>query len=152
MIAILDLPLVAAVAVVRGATSAPIPPWIVLVVPRLDLRSTSPLVDVMNHCASVSVKADSNWWRESSSIPEPRPAWFVVDGDRDAPPAPGRAPIDTDAPHEFDAGVLPPVTTLRRTGYEAVTIVGRRAVPARDVRPYVDECLAAGMRVRCVAA
>lgn len=151
-VALLDLPLATALAVVRGASVAAVPPWIVLVVPRLDLPAPSHPVDDLVGGAPAPPGFDRDWWREVDPAPEPRAAWFVLDGDRDAPIAGAQWRSETDARHEIDADHLPPASDLRRAGYDAITIVGTSAVPAPDLGAYVAECLAAGMRIRCVVA
>ena len=60
--------------------------------------------------------------------------------------------VEGSAGSGFDADHLPPPISLRQAGYDAITIIGRRAVPAPDLSGYVEMCLAVGMRVRCVLA
>lgn len=151
-VAFLDLPLATALAVVRGASVAAVPPWIVLVVPRLDLPAPSHPVDGLVTGTPAPPGFDRDWWREVDPAPDPRVAWFVLDGDRDALITGAQRRDGTDTRHEIDADHLPPATDLRRAGYDAITIVGRRAVPAPDLGAYMAECLAAGMRIRCVIA
>ena len=150
--AIIDLPLPTALAVVRGASVAAVRPWIVLIVPRLNLPASSIPVDDLVVGAPAPPRFDRDWWREVEPTPAPRTAWFVLDSDRGARFSGVQRRTETDAPYEIDADHLPPATDLRRAGYDAITIVGRRAVPAPDLGSYVAECLAAGMRIRCVVA
>jgi hypothetical protein len=151
-VAIIDLPLPAALAAVRGASVAAVRPWIVLIVPRLNLPASSIPVDDLVVGAPAPPRFDRDWWREVEPTPAPRTAWFVLDSDRGARFSGVQRRTETDAPYEIDADHLPPATDLRRAGYDAITIVGRRAVPAPDLGTYVAECLASGMRIRCVVA
>ena len=152
-VAILDLPMPTALAIVRGATAAAVtPPWIALVVPRLDLQSTSHPIDDLIRGVPTSRAFDPNWWRDTDPTPETRTVWFVLDGDRDAPITDANLHLKIDARHDFDADHLPPPISLRQAGYDAITIIGRRAVPAPDLSGYVEMCLIVGMRVRCVLA
>ena len=151
-VAIIDLPLPTALAVVRGASAAIVTPWIVLVVPRLGLFATSHPVDDIIGGAPTSLAFDPVWWRDTDCLPEARTVWFVLDGDRDAPITDADLRLKIDARHEFDADHLPSPMSLRHAGYDAITIIGRRAVPEADLSGYIEACLTAGMRVRCVLA
>ena len=151
-VAIIDLPLPTALAVVRGASAAVVTPWIVMVVPRLDLPATSHPVDDIIGCAPTSLAFDPIWWRDADRLPEARTVWFVLDGDRDAPATVANLRRKIDARHEFDVDHLPSPMNLRQAGYDTITTIGRRAVPAADLSGYVETCLTVGMRVRCVLA
>lgn len=130
------------------------PPWVVLVVPRLDLPATGLPVDaiIATAPAPVASPADPAWWRERDDIGPPRPTWFILDGDRDRPHPAARRRRILDAHHALDADQMPGMDVLRRAGIEAVAIVGRKAVPAPDLSAFVDDCLAADLPVSFRAA
>jgi hypothetical protein len=151
-VAIIDLPLPTALAVVRGASAAAVPPWIVLVVPPLALPATSLPVDDVIRSAPPPRTFDPSWWRGTDRLPEARAVWVVLDGDREAPTTVADRQSKTDAHHEVDPDSLPSAMSLRRAGYESITIIGKRAIPAPDLEDYVETCLTVGMHIRCLMA
>lgn len=128
-------------------------PWVVLVVPRLDLPATGLPVDAIIALAPAPVASptDPAWWRERDDPSPPRPTWFILDGDRDRPKG-ARRRRTLDAHNALDADQMPGIAVMRRAGIEAVAIVGRKAVPAPDLSAFVDDCLAANLPVNFRAA